>query len=157
MRLRLPPRIKVLEAAGALGDGRVVILETGDLYKARVTSSTGERVYRVLVDLEDGRGRAYSDDNGTRYRGYVGYPIIAVLMAAGVLPRDPGIERVLSRVPWKVLNERYRRYSVVERIVLERASRRGVPESRVLAYVEDVMDALSGLELYYDEGLLDRF
>jgi len=152
-RLRLPPRIKVLEAAGALGDGRVEAWDDGGVWRGRVVSSTGERVYRVAVVLEGGRGRAYSDDNGTRLRGYVGYPIIALLMLKGVLPRDPEVEGALSGVAWKRLNEKYRRYWLVEKIVLGWAERRGVPRDRVLGFVGRVMEALGGLELYFDESL----
>ena len=78
--LKLPPRIKVLEALGAIADGRV---RPGER-EAEVRSSEGDKVYKVCVDLE--RRRAYSTDNGPKFRGYVGYPIIAVLMLKGVLP-----------------------------------------------------------------------
>lgn len=75
--LARPPRIKVLEAAGCIGDNRVKIVDSS---RAVVSSSTGERKYRVIL-LEEGQGvfRAYSDDNGTVYKGYVGYPIIAFM------------------------------------------------------------------------------
>jgi len=153
-RLRLPPRIKVLEAAGAIGDGRVEVWDDdGGVWRGRVVSSTGERVYRVAVLLEDGRGRAYSDDNGTRLRGYVGYPIIAVLMLKGVLPRDPEVERALAGVAWKRLNEKYKRYWLVEKIVAGWAEKKGVSRDRLEEFVSRGLDVLGGLELYYDEGL----
>jgi len=140
--LRRPPRIKVLEAAGAIADGRVVF--TGDGC-ARVTSSMGDRVYTVCVDVE--RGLAYSDDNGTVYRGYVGYPIIAVLMLKGVLPFDKRIAEALKGIEWKRLNERYKRYAVVERIVKGIAEKRGVGREEIDEFVERVMAALSRLRL----------
>jgi hypothetical protein len=103
--LRAPPRIKVLEAASAVAAGRVRKVGSSAYL---VTSSDGSRVYRVYVDLA--RGVAYSDDNGTRLRGYIGYPILAVLMKEGVLPYDERIGRALSDVPWRRLNEALRRY-----------------------------------------------
>jgi len=152
-RLRLPPRIKVLEAAGAIGDGRVEVWDDSGVWRGRVVSSTGERVYRVVVALEDGRGRVYSDDNGTRLRGYVGYPVIAVLMLKGVLPRDPEVERALAGVAWKRLNEKYRRYWLVEKIVSGWAEKKGVSRGRLEGFVSRVLEALGGLELYFDEEL----
>jgi hypothetical protein len=65
--LRLPPRIKVLEALSALADGRVKV--TGE-HTAQVTSSDGSRIYHVYVDPS--RRLAFSNDNGTMLRGYVG-------------------------------------------------------------------------------------
>jgi len=103
LRLREPPRIKVLEAAGAIADGRVHLVKglTPDRLEATVVSSEGDRRYRVVVVKEGGGYRVYSDDNGTRLRGYVGYPIISVLMLAGALPRDKQVEVALKGIDWK--------------------------------------------------------
>ena len=142
--LRLPPRVKILEALGAVADGRVV--ELGErLY--RVASSEGDRWYLVYVDPE--QRLAYSDDNGTRYRGYIGYPIIAVLMLQGRLPFDERIARALRGVPWRRLNERYQRYALVEQQARRLAAERGVEPSELDGLVSRVLKALRGLELRY--------
>ncbi|MEM3808295.1 MAG: hypothetical protein QW413_06875, partial [Nitrososphaerota archaeon] len=73
--LSLPPRIKVLEAAGAVAGGRVKIISEKE---AEVRASEGERIYRVFKDSKS--GVVSSDDNGTTYRNYVGYPIVAFMM-----------------------------------------------------------------------------
>ncbi len=104
MELRAPPSIKVLEAMGAIADGRVKLRDSG----AEVTSSDGSRRYVVVWDGT--RNAASSDDSGTVHRGYVGYPIIALLMLQGVLPYDPRLAKKLAGVPWKRLNERYGDY-----------------------------------------------
>lgn len=140
--LKQPPRIKVLEAAGAVADGRVQILSDTE---ALVTSSEGDRVYRVRVDL--GKGLADSDDNGTRFRGYVGYPIIAFLMLRGVLPLDREISEALKGVRWRRLNERFKSYSAVEKILLDDLRSRAIPPERVEGYVRTVMEALKRLGL----------
>ncbi|GAB6147528.1 hypothetical protein [Stetteria hydrogenophila] len=158
--LTLPPRIKVLEAAGAIADGRVVITRRRNgLVVARVLSSEpppGEkrREYKVII-LRANREvfRVYSDDNGTRWRSYVGYPIIAVLMLEGVLPRRPDIEEALKGLKWRELNEKYKRYAIVERIALSRAESKGIPSSEVNEFVSDVMSRLSGLRVIYDPAL----
>jgi len=124
--LRYPPKIKVLEAAGAIADGRVKRI---DERNAVVTSSDGSRTYRVYVDIE--RMEACSTDNGTVYRGYLGYPIISVLMLDGVLPYDEVIGKALSGIPWKVLNEKYRKYALVEEEVKRIAAQRGVDPAQL--------------------------
>lgn len=141
----------MLEAAGSIGDDRVKVLSESE---ARVSSSTGEREYRVVVVGEgEGKYRAFSDDNGTIYRGYVGYPIIAFLMARGALPVNDAVARAMAGVPWKELNERYKSYSVVESLVVQRAEKMGVPREVVYGYVNEVMRKLSSMRILFDESL----
>ena len=153
MRLREPPRIKVLEAAGAIADGRVRIEAEGQGYvRATVVSSEGDRTYRVVVREGQGEIRVYSDDNGTKLRGYVGYPIISVLMLRGLLPRDEKVEQALKGVDWRRLNETYKKYSVVEDIVLSKASS-AVPRRAIEAFRDRVMREIRGKVFVFDEGL----
>jgi len=146
--LRLPPRIKVLEALGAIADGRITRIG-GPCY--RVVSSDGSREYTVYVDVE--RRIVYSDDNGTRFRGYTGYPIIAALMLSHVLPFNKRVAEGLKGVKWRELNEKYRRYSVVEEIVKARAAERGVRREELESLVASVMASLRGMRL----KLIDTF
>lgn len=140
--MRLPPRIKILEALSALADGRVKLL--GDK-EAEVISSDGARTYKVVVDI--GRRAAYSDDNGTIYRGYVGYPIISFLMARGILPVDQKLAEALKGIPWRKLNEEYKKYEVVMNIVKAQLKEKGVAEEEVERYIDLVMAHLKKLNL----------
>ncbi len=125
-------------------------------YRAIVTGSDGRRTYNVIVT---GCGRscfkAYSDDNGTVLRGYVGYPIIAVLILMRALPRDERVEAALRGIPWRALNEKYRRYSRVIEKALETARERGVEPDVILSYVERCMSELKKQRIYYDPSLLE--
>ncbi|MET1101811.1 MAG: hypothetical protein ABWW69_04970 [Pyrodictiaceae archaeon] len=140
--LKLPPRIKVLEAAGAIADGRVHKISKG---MAKVVSSEGDKVYRVFVDPD--QGVAYSDDNGTRLRGYIGYPIIAVMMSEGLVSLDEDIASSLKGIPWKKLNEKFKKYAMVEAYVKKIAAGRGISPSRIDEYVTRVMRELSRYKL----------
>ena len=140
--MRLPPRIKVLEALGAIADGRVELV---DAKRARVTSSTGERVYDVCVNLEE--RRAYSTDNGTKFRGYAGYPIIAVLMLKGALPYDEELSKALKGIPWKELNEKYKKYSKVMELIFKELEEKEIPRERVEKFIDEVMRRLKELGL----------
>ncbi len=138
----MPPRIKILEAMGAIADGRV---ERIGPRRYRVTSSEGDRVYNVYVDPVS--LLVYSDDNGTRYRGYVGYPIIAVLMLEGIIPYDREVAEALRGIPWRKLNETYKRYALVENEVKRIVVQRGIPVERLDEVVDRAMQALRGLRL----------
>ena len=150
--MSLPPRIKVLEAAGCIADGRLRILEKNSSITAEVVSSTGERKYLVVVELE--KKKAYSSDNGTKHRGYVGYPIIALLMKLGLLPFDEEVASSLKGIPWKVLNEKYKRYWIVEKEVKKVARSKGLDASRLDLFIKEVLGELKEIGLSYDESLL---
>ena len=149
--LSKPPRIKVLEAAGAIGDNRVLVLSSS---RAIVKSSMGDREYRVALVGGLGRVyRAYSDDNGTIHKSYIGYPILAFMMKINVLPIDNDVVRAMTNIPWKELNERYKKYSIVENIVLSRAEKLGVSRGVVDDYVNIVFKKLGLIKVYFDEML----
>ncbi len=152
--LRKPPRIKVLEAIGSIGDERIKIV---DEHEARVVSSSGDREYVVILySVKDNVYRVYSSDNGTIYRGYIGYPIIAFLMLKNIIPIDRDVMKAMTGIPWKQLNERYKKYSIVENIVLDRAERMGVSKNIVYDYINIVMKKLGLLRMIFDENLVKQ-
>lgn len=149
--LSKPPRIKVLEAIGAVGDERVSILSE---VKASVKSSMGDREYKVVVINEGNQAfRVYSNDNGTIYRGYIGYPILAFMMVKDILPIDGEVLKAMTNIPWKELNERYQKYSIVENIVLSRAEKIGVSRQIIDDYVNLVFKKLGLMKVFFDELL----
>ena len=99
---KLPPIIKVYEALGAVGDGRVRI---EDARRAVVTSSDGSKNYEVEMS-EDGREIA-SNDNASYWRGYLGYPAIAVLLERGHYHAPANVSDALAGVAWKELNTKF--------------------------------------------------
>jgi len=139
--LAKPPRIKVLEALGAIADGRVRRVSDKEF---EVVSSEGDRVYKVVIE----GAKVDSTDNGTVYRGYVGYPIIAALMILGQLPYDERIAEALKGIDWRKLNEEMKAYWKVERLVLTLAERRGVKREEIEKLVNEVLDRLEELHLY---------
>ena len=99
----LPPIVKVYEALGAIGDGRVRI---EDARRATVTSSDGSKVYEVEISA-DGREIA-SNDNASYWQGYLGYPAIAVLMARGYYRAPANVTDALAGIAWKELNRKFK-------------------------------------------------
>ncbi len=146
--LKLPPRIKVLEALSAVCGGRVNVIN--DKF-CRVVSSDGTRTYNVYVDIEN--RIAYSDDNGTKFRRYVGYPIIAFLMYRKIIPVDEEIGKIIKDVRWRELNERYRKYDLVLNEIYRMLSIYGIDRKRVDDYINNVLDVLKKLKLRYSEKL----
>ncbi len=153
--LRTPPRVKILEALSAIADKRVeIVKKEGGKIEAIVTSSTGERRYTVCIDLK--KGVAYSDDNGTKYRGYMGYPILSLLMIEGVLPINEDLANALRGLPWKHLNEQFKKYALVEMYVKNHLKNLGLDPRLVDTYIDKVMTALRNVNLKYSRECLDR-
>ncbi len=141
MYLRPPPKIKVLEALSTIADERIKILN--EKY-AEVISSDGSRKYVVYVDLDN--NEVCSTDNGTMLRGYIGYPIIAVLMLKGKLPVNKVIANALKGINWRELNERYKKYSIVEEHVKEIVSKRGINPQLLDSFKERVYGYIKRLK-----------
>jgi hypothetical protein len=142
----MPPPIKVYEAIGAIGDGRVRPID--DTHRVwEVGSSDGAKKYRVEISA-DGRGIS-SNDNASYWQGYLGYPAIAVLIARGALQTNPEATRLLAGIPWKELNHRFkndyaRTTTEVARIVAERGGGFDAIRAEAAAILEAL--AILGLE-----------
>ncbi|HLJ43353.1 MAG TPA: hypothetical protein VKT12_03975 [Candidatus Binataceae bacterium] len=144
---KMPPPIKVYEALGAIGDGRVRAIDNDDAPGVwDVVSSEGAKTYRVEISA-DGR-KISSNDNASYWQGYLGYPAIAVLLARGTLQASAKATRALAGIPWKELNRRFkndyaRTTAEVARIVEER----GGDFDAVRAEATAILDALAALAL----------
>ena len=101
---KLPPRAKVFEAFTAVADGRVRLTGSGS---ATVVSSGGDKTYDVEWSEDDRTVTA--NDNASYWQGYLGYPIVAVLLARGELHAAEVAVAALAGVPWHQLNQRHKR------------------------------------------------
>ncbi|MHA1505654.1 MAG: hypothetical protein ACTSR0_00470 [Candidatus Asgardarchaeia archaeon] len=139
---KLPPRVKVMEALGAIADGRI---EFPSENEAKVRSSDLNKTYTVKFDLE--KMEIISNDNGSFYRGYLGYPSIAVLMIKGILPFSKEIAEGLKGIKWKELNEKYKMYYKTEFVAKKIAERRGVSSEEVDSFIKKVIEKIKELKI----------
>ena len=138
---KLPPRAKVFEAFTAVADGRVRITGPG---AAAVTSSGGDKAYDV--EWSDDDRRITANDNASYWQGYLGYPIVAVLLARGKLHAREDAVAALTGVAWHELNQRYRRdYDAAVAHVL--GGLPGGDAATVEAEVDRVLAELAKLDL----------
>lgn len=138
---KMPPIAKVYEALGAVGDGRVEIV---DAARAMVASSDGARRYEVTISA-DGR-EVSSNDNASFWQGYLGYPAIAVMIVRGLIGRPAEAISALAGVPWKQLNTRYRNdYDRTLDDALARAAARGFDPAAIRAAAAATLEELRAL------------
>ena len=141
---KLPPKAKVYEALSAVADGRVRPQAGAD--SAEVVSSDGSRTYTVEWSAD--RLSFTANDNASYWQGYLGYPVIAVLLTLGEVRVGDGVADALAGVPWHDLNERFKRdYDAAVESVLAQVGDRGGGRERIAREVDGVMEQLADLKL----------
>lgn len=134
---KLPPIEKVFEAWTAIVDDRVSIWDN----HATVTSSDDTKTYDIR--FED--NKYSSTDNATYWRGYPGYPVLAVMMIRGLLPFNAEEADHWREVNWKSINVKYKNdYAAAVRHVAEE---RGIDLSVSYTEAERVLNALKELPI----------
>ena len=140
---KMPPKAKVYEALSAVADKRVSI--TGDT-KAQVQSSSRDKTYDV--EWSEDISEITSNDNASYWQGYMGYPIIAVLLQIGKLSFNPLIAKLLADVPWKSVNEQFKRdYDKAINHILDEIEARGGSRTEITQEVEKIYEQLGALGL----------
>ncbi len=137
---KLPPIEKIPEAYGAIADGRVTMKDSA----ADIVSSDGTKTYHVRWN-----GDLYSsDDNGSKWQGYTGYPIVAVLLLQGRLPLNQEVMTLFKGVPWKEINKRHKnKYAEALAEILENIRANGGDPDRIRQEMQTVYSALEALKL----------
>lgn len=102
MKWKMPAETKIYEALGAIADGRVEMQDE----TAKVYSSSRNKFYDVRYDRA--AHAIMANDNGSFYRGYLGYPAIAYLMLAGDITYDPKVAEILKGIAWKDINQKFK-------------------------------------------------
>jgi hypothetical protein len=140
---KLPPKAKIYEAMSAVADNRIKI--TGKT-SAEVTSSSHDKTYTVAWS-EDLTGIT-SNDNASYWQGYLGYPIVAVLMMRGDVTFDRVVAGHLKGIPWKDINKRFRNdYEKAVASVLISLEEKGIDTRILTTEIERIMDQLGHLSL----------
>lgn len=98
-----PPKVKIYEALGTLGDDRIELVGKNG---AIVHSSSGNKFYEVSYDPEN--HEIMTNDNGSYWQEYLGYPAIAFLMKTGVIDFDNKWTGVLRGISWKDINTKFK-------------------------------------------------
>jgi hypothetical protein len=140
---KMPSEAKVYEALSAYADGRVHIKSPTE---AEVKSSAGDKTY--LIQWSEDMRRISSNDNASYWQGYIGYPIIAVLLALGKIDFDGETAKLLAGVPWKRINEHFKRdYEKAVDSVLQEVETKGGNKATIVQQVENIYLQLVALKL----------
>lgn len=142
MKWKLPPKIKIYEALGAIGDGRIEISgNTGKVY-----SSSGHKFYNVEFDPK--QNAIMSNDNGSYWQGYLGYPAIAYLMKTGIIKFNPVYSQALKGIVWKDLNTQFKNdFAKTTELIHELIQEKGTALDDFLKEVDSIFRQIEKLDL----------
>lgn len=140
MVLKMPPIEKIPEAYSAIADQRIEIGQTS----AKVKSSDYNKEYTVTWN----DGVYSSNDNASYWKGYAGYPIIAVLMIQGKLPHNKEISGLFKGINWKKLNTKYNNnYSQALKALFNEWQQKGIDTHAIYAEMQLVYSKLEEMNL----------
>ena len=102
-----PPVIKIYEALGALADKRLKEGKDSEGKKEwRVYSSSGNKFYTIRYDTD--KNAIMTNDNGSYWVGYLGYPAITFLMSIGKIKYQQEFSEALKGIKWKDVNTKFK-------------------------------------------------
>jgi len=138
-----PPIIKIYEALGAIGDRRIEM--DGDT--AKVWASTRDKYYDVRYDAD--AQAIMTNDNGSYWQGYLGYPGVAYLLVRDVVHYDKRMAEWLRGFDWKEIATRLKNdwTKVESEVRAEMEKREGVELARFDEQLADIARQLKSLEL----------
>ena len=139
---KIPPRIKIYEALGCIADKRIEILKD----KAKVFSSSSNKFYEVIFNEKE--NSITSNDNGSYWQGYLGYPSIAFLMLTGKIIFDKKYTEAFKGIRWKDMNVKFKRnYDQTEEFVLAEAEKIGFNKKELLVEIEKIISQINNLHI----------
>ena len=142
MKWKLPPKIKIYEALGCIGDKRIEM----DGNRAKVFSSSTGKFY--FVSYDSASSSIMANDNGSYWQGYLGYPSIAFLMLKGRINFNQESAEAFKGVEWKDLNTKFKRdYWKTEEFALEKAKEKGFDISKLLEDINNIYEQIKKLDM----------
>jgi len=138
-----PPVIKIYEAMGVLADERIKNNEEDEW---RVYSSGGNKFY--IVKYNNDFSALMSNDSGSYWQGYLGYPMIAFLMKKGVIKYNQEMAKLLRGIKWKDINMQNKNdYNKTIDYCLQIVKQRGGDVKEFLKEVENIKQQIKQLKI----------
>lgn len=136
----IPPIEKIHEAFSAIVDERITILDS----YAKVTSSDRKKEYTI----EWNEDIYSSNDNASFWQGYMGYPVIAVLMLQGKITFDQDVATNFKGINWKELNKKCKNnYAKAVGIIMGELEQKGVDTQRIIDEVNNIYTQIKNINV----------
>lgn len=141
MKWTIPPKIKIYEALGCIGDKRIEIANN----EGKVFSSSKGKFYSITYD---GKDAIMCNDNASYWVGYLSYPAIAFLMMKGKIRFNNKFAEELKDISWKDINVKFKNdYNKTEEYILSIVKKRGFDSSELGIEIENIFEQIKKLDL----------
>ncbi len=127
---KIPHKIKIYEALGAIADNRLEISSSG----VKLYSSSRNKFYSIVYDSKT--NSIMCNDNASYFEETLGYPAIAYLMEVGEIDYNKLYSQALKNIYWKELNSKY-----------DKNKGKGVPNYNFDKVVEEIQILLEKKEI----------
>ena len=142
MKWAIPPKIKIYEALGCLGDERI----REENSKIHVYSSSGNKFY--VVKYSENENAIVTNDNGSFWKGYLGYPAIAYLMKIGKITFDRKFASALRGIKWKDINQKFKNDFVkTEKLIRKDLVLKEINLREIDMEIENILEQIRKLDL----------
>ncbi|MDP4038590.1 MAG: hypothetical protein Q8P54_01305 [bacterium] len=143
MKWKQPPLIKIYEALGSIGDKRIELKDN----TAKIYSSSGNKYYDVIYDPD--KNAISSNDNGSYWVGYLGYPSIAFLLIKGIVDYNAELAEYLKGFAWKDINQKFKNnFTKTQNFIDEEIiTKHKINLDEFHKTLENILDKVSSLEL----------
>ena len=143
MKWLIPPKIKIYEALGCLGDERIKE-ENAEIH---VYSSSGNKFY-IVKYFAEGENSIMANDNGSYWKGYLGYPSIVYLMKIGKIKFDEKFAEALRGIKWKDINQKLKNdFEKTEELIRKELVLKGVNMKEFDEELGNIMEQIKKLDL----------
>jgi len=142
MKWKIPPKIKIYEALGSIGDKRIEVT----INEAKVYSSSKGKFYTIKYDSKS--NSIMCNDNGSYWQGYLGYPAIAFLMLNGRIKYSSKYSEALKDIMWKDINVKLKNdFSKAEAYVLDLIKKKRFSEEEFLGEIDNIYEQIKVLNI----------
>jgi hypothetical protein len=143
---KLPPKIKIYEALGALADQRVEIAGMFSNEGKCFSASTPGKFYTISYNPDT--HVITSNDNGSLHQGYLGYPAIAFLLKIGKLTYNPDLLPFWQAIDRSGIKQQvHKNHEETLRVLLGTFFQQGYKVDELVREGDQIFEQLSSLQL----------
>jgi hypothetical protein len=142
MKWKTPPTIKIYEALGCIADERI----TKENNEIHVYSSSKNKFYTIQYSEKE--NAIMSNDNGSYWIGYLGYPSIAYLMHIKKIQYNENFTNPLKGIKWKDINQKFKNdFLKTEKHVRNSILLQGINLKEFDNEIKNIMNQIKKLDL----------
>jgi hypothetical protein len=144
MKWKIPEPIKIYEALGCLADNRI----KNENNEIHCYSSSGNKFYTIKYSEQE--NAIISNDNGSYWKSYLGYPSIAYLMKINKIKYNNKFAQALKGIKWKDVNQQNKNdFDKTIKHVNNSLLLQGINLKRFKEEIQNILSQIENLNLNY--------